>query len=883
MGTILPDGQSHEMQVINYNSNDLKNQADAKEVTTGPGGILVTQDRIQISDPGTPQQSVERGYDAKVAVDIQPQQFKMEYPDEALASQADVSSFISAFFPDMIASTAQDDLTSNIDTSSPKLESGISSEDATNQLNIQSSTDQVAILASLVSMSGIDSDPTIAPAQKTKIQQALNALASAIAEKNTSGGVPELNAFSSTTVAEALKTILAGTTTGLSGSDLQLMEDTILPHIASSLSSLNATSGEAPPSNALFDTLTTSTDASQILQALKAQVDVSKLDPEAVKKLSDLAQAIASRNSDPETQGTGGIESADPQTVETLLTNLLGVDQDTSLSPEMKTSLRLVASNLATSIATNNEAKWMQDTYSSDRSVVQKALVALSNVKYDPTLSDQEKVATQDYLKILSMVLAFMTEIRAKIAQLESTLQKAESQGKLSNIKDQTTIALKNYEKNMHEIHAMLKKMEKSKQTGLIMKIIMPIVQAIMMVITIVIAVVSFAISVATAGTATPAAIALVTIMITLTIGMTATSVALTSSDAIEKLCAAISVTNPVLKATIGMVIELVMTSILVVVSCGTALASAAAKAALSTAQKAIESAVKVTMDAIKEAVKAAIKEALLTLVKNPAVYMTIGGGVVNSVFSSGMVTQSATALFKACGLKDKDAELASMILTMLLMITMILALLATAAPQAIKGMAGAAKGLTSMVKNTATAATKGAVELTDDAAEAGTDAATSATKAAGGAVAGAADDAISLTADEADTTMFTNTLNTLAKQSHTLMDNKTSGLIMNMITNVAIPGAEAVAQILPQILQIESNVKQAQLTKVQIGLTRDLAHGQALIEFLKGVLPSFDVTLDALQEDSRGHAQFMSSLFSLFKSMVDQASTSLDASLQTV
>ena len=75
------------------------------------------------------------------------------------------------------------------------------------------------------------------------------------------------------------------------------------------------------------------------------------------------------------------------------------------------------------------------------------------------------------------------------------------------------------------------------------------------------------------------------------------------------------------------------------------------------------------------------------------------------------------------------------------------------------------------------------------------------------------------------------------------------------------------------QSFEIASSAQEIELTKARKHITMDLAHGKALLEELKSLMPGFDVTLDALQSDSQSMVEFVAGLMQLFKSFVDSAS----------
>lgn len=718
-----------------------------------------------------------------------------------------------------------------------------------NRLTLQSSSDPEQVFETLNIMTGFANDETIVSPQKERIDADLHALSESIADANKNGeSVPDLKSFTPSQVENALKSLLAQ---DIPADDMQVLTEKLIPRAATSLSALNAASGDPIPENKLFATLTKSTNPEEILQALLENTDVSGPNAAVITtRLQALAQAIADANAGPQTLEGARITSVTPETIMELISEHVAFETDPSLSDGEKASLRSVLTGLSAKIATNNETKWTQDTYSTDQKVIEKALIALSNVRYDPALSPEERIATEDYLKVMSMVFAFMAEIRVKIAQLDGMLQKAESQGKLANLKEQTEIALKSYEKTMHDIDHMLHKMEKAKEKALILKIVMPVVAGLLLVAAIIV--------IATLMWFGGVGIVLGVMLITMAIAMTAATVTLSSTDAVDKMCKSLKIEDPVLKATIGMAVELAIVVLCSVVTLGVGAVVAAAQTAARAAAQAVAT-------TIREMIKAAM-QLLLDAMKNPQLYMTVGGAVANTAFSSGMVTQGFVALFKAAGLKDKDAEMAAMIVTMILMMMMMLAMIFAG-----RYAPGQGSGLGTTGAGAGAAGARGAKqgeialeEAGDEGAKAAQAGATSSSRAAeAGASIG---EGASSFADSSVNTMLQNLMR---RMQESLKDP----FFLMKVMNVAVqPAAEFAAQATKSGVEIAYDVQQAQITGQQAELAGDIAQCNAILEFLGQMLPGFDVNLDGLQQDSKNLAEFMGDLARTVADFVESA-----------
>lgn len=778
-------------------------------------------------------------------------------------------------------------------------EDGTSIEDIAESTRetLTTSTDEGEVLDALMQETGLLNDSTITPEQKTRLSDALGELAKEIAEQNgSSTGSPNLKSLTASTVLDEFKALLSQAGITLTAEDSSVLQGKLLARAATNLASLNAASGDTPPLDPLFVALSGSKDEAVIEEALKKGADLSGLSEDekgAVNAaLKELAGKIAEHSA-----GTGGIESTD---IATILLFLEQIGATSVGNPVLTAALN----SFAAKVAAVNKTKWEQDTYSLDPKVVEKALQKMSNVEYDKSLTAAEQKESMDYLKIMSQVLAFMSQIRARVAQMDSALQKYESMGKLANIKDQTAVAKNTYETTLKKIENMIQKMEKAKEQKLVMQILMPVLSSVAMAISVAVIVIGTVASICTAGATAEIVVIGVAMMcfsISMTVSLTVGTTVLSSTNAVEKMSSACGIQDPMIQSYISLAVQLTLVAICTIMSLGACAVIAPGQAISTSTEAGIQAALK--------AIQTATNALVIQMMKQLGMWLQIASALGSAVFASGVITQTATKILKACGVDDKDAEMGAMIITIVLMMLMIMAIM-TAGAGSLMGGAGqgaqtaakATQSATSATEDltltgTTTATTAGktgtiTLEATEEAAKTAagqttiaqhaagtadkaTDAGVELSEAAattGSSSAQAAGNVANETGNLAKTSTTTlQDLNALAKKFAEML--KDPFLYIKLIQDVGVPITQVGAEALEQGTTIGYNVQQAQLTKTQISITKDTIKSQAILTELKSLLQLTDETTAGLSGDLQNMMADFGKLLNTYQQMVQGAS----------
>lgn len=209
-------------------------------------------------------------------------------------------------------------------------------------------------------------------------------------------------------------------------------------------------------------------------------------------------------------------------------------------------------------------------------------------------------------------------------------------------------------------------------------------------------------------------------------------------------------------------------------------------------------------------------------------VIATTVGLVTGIVVQSGLLNDALMALFKKMGLNEQQAAIASMVTTIVLMLVMMFAMMA-AAPS----MGGNA---------TRSASTTGTAVGTNAVAQATTSVATN-------------------TSDE----IMQMLLNMLNKIKNFITDPNVIMQIVQVLAQLATVAAE--------IQQGIFNFGQADISRRQASLAEIQSKTQALLDELKSLMPTFDMTLDELDQDAKDFFSFYTGLMNMFASMVASAS----------
>lgn len=707
-------------------------------------------------------------------------------------------------------------------------------------VNLQSKDPKV-VAEALKSFISFSPDLKLSPEQEKNLKALVNELAKNIAAQNSSGTTPAaLTSFDKTEVVAFLLSQVD--TSKLSPQEATAFKATI-ETAGDSISALNAATGTLPAKNATLQGIE-SKEPEKVLETMKtilAGQDISPADIEKITpQLTALASAIVAKGE--------GLDITDKDTLKQVMATLLGPSNDVANS-----TLQKAIAALATVIATENTAYFTVLSKSTDPAIVLVALRALSNIDHNPALSPADKRAALNYLSLMAQALAFMSQVRAKVAMLEAELRKAENEGKLATIKDQTAAAHQVFKEGLTKIATDIQKMLDALAMKALMAILGPIIMVILAIIMAIITIFSF-------GTAAPVAAA---IMVAVIVVMTVIAIADMQTGMFEKAGKATS-NDPSAQKAASFGFQAIIFAIMIVFSFGMASFAIAAQIA---AQTAIRSAIQALAAAVKEVVKQIAEVGIKASV------MFVVGQLLGLLMSSGLLTDGLVKMFKAMGCSEEDAGIGAMIISILMMIVIML----------VSGkMAGGAKGLTGSAKAGVDAG-KQAVDTTlDVAVETAKKSTSSLAKEAGKAAAGAADDAITITTDKAMKTVddvmeqITKNLSKRLMQMAELGTGKPDTVLLLLQTLAALAEAgTGVGQAIHSFNQANMEEGLAKMELLQ-------SQAQALIDMLKQIMPQFDVTMKDVDEASKDFMKMYTGLMTLFADMVSSASAIVSTTAET-
>ena len=692
------------------------------------------------------------------------------------------------------------------------------------------SKDSKTVLSALMSFTGIDKDPAFDgnEALRSTLLGKLTDLANAMAKQNSTGATdPALLSFDAKTIGTYLLSQID--LSSLSKAD-QVLFQNFMSTAALAIGSLNAASGQPLPKSALMLDME-STDPAVVQAALKSMIGAGMTDAEiAALDLAALASAIATKNGSPD---GSGLNIADADTLKAVLLALAGSGSD---------ALTKAIGLIATAFAAENTRYFTILSKSTDANVVFDALRVLSNIDHNPNLTPAERAAALDYLKLMATALAFMSQIRAKVSMLEAELRKQTSEGKLSTIRDQTAAALNTHKTGVEKIQKDLQSTLDALALQALMKILGPIIMVIIAIIMAIITIFSF-------GTAAPVAAA---IMVAVIVVMCVLAIADQAANIFEKAAKGMGAKSDTAVKGISAAIQAVIMAIATVVTFGAA-------SFMFVAMRIAQTAVQAVQMALKEVTTKLISEGLMK-----QFIMFFIGQIMSILMSSGILTDGLTKMFKAMGMSDKDAEIAAMVTAMLMMLIMLIVSIASMPGQALKtGADAAGKG--------AQAGAKAADTVIDDQAQ-------QATQAAARSAAQAAQGATRTVVEDVSESVMVKVVQQLQK-----ILSKMQELAKEPETYLKI------AQALAMLMQVASGLanatnefKQADLKTAQASLEKANAETQALVEFLRQILPTFDVTQQDIDNDAKDFNRMINDLFNLFANMVSSASAITTETAQT-
>ncbi len=718
------------------------------------------------------------------------------------------------------------------------------------------STDPNTVYQALLAYSDLG-DKFKTPEDKAKAQASLKKLANLIAQKNSSGGVPDLESFDPKTMGAALLKLLndSGALDDATSDFKSSMQD-LMGTIGENAAPLNAASGIQAPENPTFHSIN-GTDPQQILQALISLTGVnqSTLTQDQLSTLQQLASKIADEN---KTNPNGfGLESVAVGTIKETLTNLLGE----GITPDMTKLVGVISSNLASI----NLKQWEQLSLSTDPKIVEKALDKLSNIDYRKDLSPQDKAMMISYLKIMAMALAFMSKIRAEISIMNSQFTQKEAFAKQKNIEDQTRVAEKAYTDGMKQIGAWLDaKLASLSQSTDFMKIFGPI-------LTVVLAIVAVVIIVCTSGAGTAAGIAL----ICATVAIATFTVLDATLNILDRLIDAMGITDPILASVVKMIFMCAITLVVIIASGGAV---------------AIASIEQMTMKAVMEA----LKSMLMTFLQRGMALATTMCMVGSAIFQSGAINTTLLEALKKMGLDEQDAMIISTVMMLLMMILFMLTCMAAGSGGG--GASGGKAGFGALKslfggggEEGAGAVSQGAKSTAATTEEEVSQGVGTASKTAERE---AAEDAIGGAKGAKGGPGSVGTSKSLGELQNDIEENLESGFIMKMLNNIARRMKESLKdpqnyadllQLLAGMLQAAGQIEQgeyhltmAKLEDTQAQLERLTAQSQAMLTFLQGTISGFEPNIESINQDSKNLATFVNDLCKLFAQMIDGMSDSM-------
>lgn len=703
------------------------------------------------------------------------------------------------------------------------------------------SKDPKVVAEALKSFISFSPDLKLTPEQEKNLKALVNELAANIAAQNSSGTIPAaLTSFDKSEVVAFLLTQVD--TSKLSPQEQTAFKATI-ETAGDSISALNAATGTVPAKNATLQGIE-SKEPEKVLDTMKTILAGQNIPPADIEKITPQLTALASAI----VASGEGLDITDANTLKQVIATLLGPNNDVA-----NTTLQKAIAALATVLATENTAYFTVLSKSTDPAIVLLALRALSNIDHNPALSPSEKRAALNYLSLMAQALAFMSQVRAKVAMLEAELRKAENEGKLATIKDQTAAAHQVFNEGLNKIAKDIQKMLDALAMKALMAILGPIIMVILAIIMAIITIFSF-------GTAAPVAAA---IMVAVIVVMTVVAIADMQTGMFEKAGKATS-SDPSAQKAASFGFQAIIFAIMIVFSFGMASFMVAAQIA---AQTAVRSVIQALAAALKEIVKQVAEVGIKASV------MFVVGQLLGLLMSSGLLTDGLVKMFKAMGCSEEDAGIGAMILTILMMI--IVMIVSGKVAGGGKGLAGGAKG--------AVDAGKQAVDTTlDVAVETTKKTASSLVKEGAKAAASAADDAITITTDKAMKTVdevmeqITKNLSKRLMQMAELGTGKPDMMLKLMQTLGALVQAGASAG------QAVHSFNQAAMDEGLAKMEILQSQAQALIDMLKQIMPQFDITMKDVDEASKDFMKMYTGLMTLFADMVSSASAIVSTTAET-
>lgn len=694
------------------------------------------------------------------------------------------------------------------------------------------STDPKVVAEALKSFISFSPDLKLTPEQEKNLKALVDDLAKNIAAQNSSGQVPA--ALTSFDKAEVVAFLLSQVDTSKLSPDERAAFTSTIQTAGDSISALNSATGVLPAKNATLQGVE-SKDPEKVLDTLKTILTGQNIPPADLEKitpqLTALASAIVAKGD--------GLDITDADTLKKVMATLLGASNDVA-----NATLQKAIAALASVLATENTSYFTVLSKSTDPAVVMVALRALSNIDNNPNLTPSEKRAALNYLSLMAQALAFMSQVRAKVAMLEAELRKAENEGKLATIKDQTAAAHQAHTVGLQKIATDIQKMLDALAMKALMAILGPIIMVIIAIIMAIITIFSF-------GTAAPVAAA---IMVAVIVVMTVIAIADMQTGMFEKAGKATS-SDPTAQKAASFGFQAIIFAIMIVFSFG--LASFAVAAQMLATQVA-----KTAMQAVVAAIREVMKQIAEVGIKNVVLFVV--GQLLGLLMSSGFLTDILVKMFKAMGADEEGAGIGAMVLTILLMVIMMF----------VSGKMAGPKGLGDAGKK----AVDTAVDATDIVVQKATDTLKTAAKEGAKTAAAATDDVVTIASSKASDAVdeiIQQITKNLSKKLMEMKDTVTDPIFILQTIAVLTQAGASLGQAVHHFNQAEMEQGLAKMELLQ-------SQAQALIDMLKQIMPQFDITMKDVDEASKDFMKMYTGLMTLFADMVSSASAIVSTTAET-
>jgi hypothetical protein len=549
--------------------------------------------------------------------------------------------------------------------------------------NGMSSQDNKQVEKTLLGMAGLD---TLTESQRAFVKNRISKLAELIANNNKIGG----SALMKFGISELIMLLMSrGIDLDTDASLSQDQKDTllqVLKQISDSISAANLDfmtktqqSSQEYSDLASGDPKRLKTLLANLLRTISLPTGTNKEALSAVASL--LAEKLIHKK---KTDDEKALSSPDEKEVsDELKAALEELVASGAISPEIKQAfMQYVLPVLGREIAAINSQSLKNDLKSSDAGTIEKSLRKLSGFDKTQETPVVQKVLV-DYLKAMTMALAFMAQIRSLISRLESAFTSELSKAKLEGISSQVQASLEKYQKELETISKTYKDQVEGIEKAKLMKIFMPLIAVILAIVAVIVSAVSLFGAAFTGGASAVGGAFAVTAIAKLIAACVAFSVSVAAcvltiidsgcqwgkgKSVAQLICDAAGISDPATVAAISWTINIAVILITAVATCGIGI-----PAALGNAGALISSALGKT---IGETVRAILQEVIQNLLKRQLLKMIISA-LIGTFFSSGLVTQGLVAMIKAFQkvAGTQNEELANILGTILTIVVMLAAM----------------------------------------------------------------------------------------------------------------------------------------------------------------------------------------------------------------